>query len=471
MLRIQATRTVTLWESLLPAEVKMLPDDLAALDELLADGALLAPFRAHWEREIAAGVHRLGLSEGRPSIPMETYVRLMVLKHRHGWGYESLVAEVADSWHLRRFCLLDLIEAVPDESTVRKLTRRLGTPVVEELIRGVIAKAVRERRFRARALRVDSTVAQADIRYPTDAALAGDAVRTLYAAAKRVRAAVPAVTQKVRDRSRATGRRLRELGRTLARRTEEAKASVGHLTKEVAGQVKATVRDARKLLTQARRSRSRAGGVSKTKRAKAIAELERIASLADRVVEQIRKRFAGEKITDRLVSLFDTDARPVRRGKLAQPTEFGYVMQLAEVTQNTKRGARGLLMPPKLSPGSTHENTLLPQTVQELCSLGLAPREAAFDAGFGRHMTPEAMSEANPDMQLFITGNAANPGSRRTRRRRARYRVGCEGRIAHVKREYGARRSRLKGEHGARIWEGWAVLAYNLDTVAALDTG
>lgn len=226
MLRLEAARTATLWETLLPDEIRVLPDDLARLDELLDDPVLCAPFRAHWEREILAGVHRLGLVEGRRTIPMETYLRLMILKHRHGWGYESLVREVADSWHLRRFCLLDIIDRVPDESTVRKLTRRLGPDVVDELIRGIIDKAVRERRFRARALRVDSTVAEADIRYPTDVALAGDAVKLLVRAARHVGAAVPSVTRKVRDRSRTVARRVRALGRTLRRRTGEAKQAV-----------------------------------------------------------------------------------------------------------------------------------------------------------------------------------------------------------------------------------------------------
>lgn len=107
MLRVQAARTATLWESLLPEDVRVLPEDLAALDELLADPIVLATFRAHWEAEITAGVHRLGLIEGLlsvvtrsgPTIPMETYLRLMVLEHRHGWGYETLVREVADSFH------------------------------------------------------------------------------------------------------------------------------------------------------------------------------------------------------------------------------------------------------------------------------------------------------------------------------------------------------------------------------------
>jgi IS5 family transposase len=51
-------------------------------------------------------------------------------------------------------------------------------------------------------------------------------------------------------------------------------------------------------------------------------------------------------------------------------------------------------------------------------------------------------------------------------RRLARYRTGCEGRSSHLKRGYGLRRSRLRGDQGQRIWTGWAVLAYNLDTLA-----
>ncbi len=79
-------------------------------------------------------------------------MRLMVLKHRYGYGYRSLVAEVSDSIHLRRFCRIALTDRVPDESTVRKLTRRIGAETVNELTRALIEAAVRERRFRARAV-------------------------------------------------------------------------------------------------------------------------------------------------------------------------------------------------------------------------------------------------------------------------------------------------------------------------------
>jgi IS5 family transposase len=466
MLTLHRNDGDTLWDHLLPEGARVLPEDLARLDEVLADPGMLAPFRARFER-LADQCSADPLHRGRPTIPMATYLRLMVIKHRTGWGYETLVREVSDSLHLRRFCLIPLTSPVPDESTVRKLTRRLGHEVVDECIRGVIGKALRERRFRPRALRVDSTVAEADIRYPTDVGLAADAVRVLARSARRVRAAVPTVTRRVRDRSRAVGKRLRALGRTLRRRTGEAKAAVRRLTEETAEQARACLGEAKRVLAQARRSRSRAPGISRAGRARAIASLEQAIGLAERVVEQTRLRFAGEKIADRLVSLFDPDARPVRRGKLAKPNEFGYVVQLTEVTANTRRGARGLLLPPKLEAGSTHENALLPATAAELDAVGITVREAAVDAGFLRVRTQEALAKAGSP-EVFIAGDADNAGSPRTRRRRARFRVGCEGRISHLKRNYGAGRSRLKGTQGARIWESWAVLAYDLDTVARL---
>src|SRR3954471_13949554 len=171
MLTLEGEQVESLWDEVLPIEARELPDDLARLDRVLSDPALLSPVDAAWERSAR--------DRGRPSIAIATFVRLMVVKHRTGWGYETLVREVSDSLHLRRFCLIAIDQRVPDESTVRKLARRLGAEVVEEITRVVIAKAERETRFRGRAARIDSTVVEADVRYPTDATLALDGARAL----------------------------------------------------------------------------------------------------------------------------------------------------------------------------------------------------------------------------------------------------------------------------------------------------
>ncbi|MGH7920566.1 MAG: transposase [Candidatus Dormibacteraceae bacterium] len=454
MLTKHAGQVETVWESVFPQLLRTLPEDLARLDELLDAPELLKCFEQHWGRP--------NLAVGRPSMAMATYLRLMVLKHRHGWGYERLVGQVADSFQLRRFCHLSIVDEVPDESTVRKLTRRLGPELVDDLTRSLLRLAVSERGFKVRAMRCDSTVQESDVRYPTDSGLAADAIRVLARTARKVRTLIPGLTRHVRDRGRAAARRMRELNRSLRRRTGEAKQDVQRLTEEIGSLAKASIGQARRLLVEAkqatvtRRARRRELG--------AIAEMEEMIERSGKIVEQIRQRFAGEAIPNRLISLFDSDARPIRKGKKAKPNEFGQIVQYTELTPNTRRGSRGLLLPPQVAIGNPQENTLLPKTVAEVLALDLKPVEAVFDGGFKLKATLAAMAPVGST--VFIAGSRRNGGSRRTRKRLAAHRVGCEGRISHLKREYDAGRSRLKGGQGAEIWAGWSALAYNADTVA-----
>ena len=304
---------LSLWDEVLPIEARELPEDLARIDGLLADPGLLAPIRAHWDGEARAS-GRSAVGHGRPTIAMATYVRLMVVKQRTGWGYETLVREVSDSLHLRRFCLIALDMRVPDESTIRKLTRRLGHETVDEITRLVIAKAQRETRFVGRAVRVDSTVIEADIRYPSDAMLALQGTRALAREGRKLAGMVKGATATVRDRSRAVGRTVRQISKTLARRTGEAKRQVIELNSRAGTQIAKSAREARKLAAQARRAARGRGAKAKLR---AAAQLEQLAERCEKVAEQISRRARGLKITDRLVSIADPDARPIRKGKLA----------------------------------------------------------------------------------------------------------------------------------------------------------
>ncbi|MGH2880341.1 MAG: transposase [Solirubrobacteraceae bacterium] len=392
---------------------------------------------------------------------METFIRLMVLKTRYRWGYRSLVAEVSDSIHLRRFCRISLCERVPDESTVRKLARRIGPETVSELTRTLIARATREKRFRPRAVRIDSTVVEADVKYPTDAGLAAHGVRAFAREARKLAERIGESKRRVRDPSRAMGRRLRGIARTIRARSREAKAHVLKLTAQTGELLERSVSEARRLVGLAR---SKARGRGAKAKLKAVARLEQIADRREKVASQIKQRVAGEPIRERIVSLADPDARPIRKGKLGKPNEFGYVTQLAEVTENTKRGARGLILPAATAPGNPTENTLLPDTVAELKRLQISPRELALDGGFMPGPTNEALEALAPE-RVFISGRQ-EPGSRHTNRRLQRYRTGEEGRISYLKRCYGMGRSRLKGNEGQKIWTEWGILAYNADTLA-----
>jgi IS5 family transposase len=453
MLMLLSGQVESLWDEVLPVGVRELPDDLARLDWVLSDPLLLEPISTAWE----AGSRGCG----RPSIAMASFVRLMVVKQRTGWGYETLVREVSDSLHLRRFCLIGIDQRVPDESTVRKLARRLGPEVVEEITRVVIEKAVRETRFRARAARVDSTVVEADIRYPSDAMLALQGARVLAGEGRKLALMFKTTTVQVRDRSRSLGRTVGAISRTLARRTGEAKEQVMALNERAARIVERSAGEAARLAATVRTSACGRGAQAKLR---AAARLDELVERCRKVTEQIDRRVRGLKISDRLVPIADPDARPIRKGKLGRPTEFGYVAQICEVTENTRTGARGFVLPTAHAPGNPSENRLLPPTVAELELAGLRPREIVADGGFLSPQTVEALPDLRDD-QIHLSGRH-EPGSRRTRKRRARYRTGIEGRISHLKRGYGLHRSRLKGHDGMRTWTGWAILAYDLDTLA-----
>jgi IS5 family transposase len=325
----------SLWDEALPIEVRELPEDLAELDGVLADPELMMVLLERWREEVVE-TGRLVLTDGRPTIAMETYVRLMVLKARYRWGYRSLVVEVSDSIHLRRFCRIVLSERVPDESTVRKLTRRIGAETVNELTRCLIVEATRSQRFRARAVRIDSTVIEADVKFPTDADLAAHGVRVLAREGQKLAKLVRESQRRVRDRSRSVGRKLRALTRTIRRRSGEAKSEVLKVTAETGELLQRSVTETRALAVAVQRKARGRGAKTKLT---AAAKLEGLADRCEKVAAQIKQRVAGEPIRDRLVSLADPDARPIRKGKLGKPTEFGYVNQLAEVTENTRRGA------------------------------------------------------------------------------------------------------------------------------------
>src|SRR5580704_11949298 len=155
MLRLRDGQS-TVWEELLPAEARLLSAELAAVDSLLDDDRFLRPF-----------VEKFSCPIGRPTIPMETYLRLMYLKHRYTLGYETLVKEVTDSLSWRRFCRIRLDEPVPHSTTLIKLTKRCGTATVDDLNATLLRTAVERKVLHSRRLRVDTTAMEADVRYPT----------------------------------------------------------------------------------------------------------------------------------------------------------------------------------------------------------------------------------------------------------------------------------------------------------------
>jgi transposase, IS5 family len=155
----------SLWESVLPAEVRRMAPLLQQVDRWLDDEAFFAPFR-----------RQFSVLFGRPSIPMEVYLRMMFLKFQYKLGYESLCREVGDSISWRIFCRLNLDDAVPAPSTLSKITTRCGEDAVLRLNEALLARADAARLVKTGKVRADTTVVSANVEYPTDSGLLARAV-------------------------------------------------------------------------------------------------------------------------------------------------------------------------------------------------------------------------------------------------------------------------------------------------------
>jgi transposase, IS5 family len=445
----------TIWELLLPEEAKRLPAELAAVDAYLDDECFIAPWRVLFDRRL-----------GRPSVPIDTLLRLLYLKHRYQLGYESLCREVTDSISWRRFCRIPLDRPVPHPTTLVKLVRRAGPEMIEELNAALVAKLVQGKLLRGRKLRVDTTVVEADIDYPTDADLLEHAVRKLGGLVRRVKARGAASRTRFRDRGRAAGRRMKQLARTLRRRTGVAMVEVDRLTGEVAQIARQSLREVQVVMRNAR------GGLARRpddgRLGRLVGELAETITATERLLAQTDQRLAGNRvIPDRLVSLADPDARPIRKGKPQHPTQFGYTLLLAE-------DERGFIADHQVERGNPPDAPqLLPAVERVIAVTGRPPGTVVADRGFGTAANDQAV-EALGVKRIGLQRNGT-PGkvrlalerSRRFRRLR-NWRVGIEARISHLKRAFGLRRTRLRRLPGARTWVGLGIFAYNLQRMTVV---
>jgi IS5 family transposase len=445
----------SLWDQLLPPQARTLSDELATVDAWLADERFFEPYRRRFRTRI-----------GRPTVPVETYLRLMYLKHRYTLGYETLVREVADSLHWRRFCRIPLDGTVPHSTTLIKLTRKYGPEVLHELNTLLVRKARVRKVLRGQKLRMDTTVIQAPIEHPTDIGLLADGVRVVTRLVRRLHAAGAATRTAFRNRRRTVTGALRAVGQVLRRRTGEAKAVVEQHTARVLQVTRQVVRQAQRVLTNSRRVGRQGPAAAAIQRLRT--QLRTMVQRTTQGMAQTEQRLQGVlSIPDRLVSLFDPEARPIRRGKLGATTEFGYKALLTESEDR-------LITHYEVHEGNPGDGGLLPAAFERhVAAVGRQPRAVATDRGFGSKANEDFLrAHEVPRISLPYTGRLSvarhEHEHQRWFRRLQRWRAGQEATISLGSRKYEWRASRLRGRDGADLWLGFGVLVANLDRLVTL---
>jgi transposase, IS5 family len=318
----------SLVEVFLPDGEKLWDPVLRRIDEVLEDDALLDVMR-----EALARRHPLSQRRGRPGTPVAVALRMLVLKHLFDWSFDECEREVRANLVYRAFCRIEG-ERVPDAKTLIRLTHVLDGPTLKQLLERLVTLAGARRVVRGRRLRVDTTVVETNIHYPTDSTLLADGVRVLTRTLKRLRTAATDGEVLLRERTRSVGRRVFAIAQLSRRQAGQARvtARMQRLYRQLMSHSRAVVHQAETAVRQVARGTVRGFGRAQGTVEGLAQQLRETGGLVRRVLAQTRARIltGDTHYPDKLLSLFEPHTEAIRKGKAVKPTEFGKLVKIQE---------------------------------------------------------------------------------------------------------------------------------------------
>jgi transposase, IS5 family len=456
-------RERSLFEVLLPDGHKLWPDWLRKIDTLLEDEAVIEVVAQGLEARWPQSRRR-----GRPGTPAEVVIRMLILKHLFDWSYDDLEREVRANLVYRMFTRIDAGD-VPDAKTILKIARALGPEVIEQLHRQVVEVAKRAGVTHGRRFRIDTTVVETNVHYPTDSTLLQDGVRVLTRTMQRASTALGDRAGRIRNRLRSVTRRVLIIG--YEARSPKTRDALVKSYRKLMATTRAVLRDTATMVRRlGQRVRTASPHVQPMLR-RAQQQLQEMRPLVQRVVDQTRARILGgdTHVPDKVLSVFEPQTETIRKGKIAKPNEFGQLVTIQESEHqiitgydvHTTRPADVTLWRPALD---RHETIF-----------GRAPDLAAADRGFASAGNEQAAIDRGVRRVILPRRGPKSPARRAYERQRwfrrgQRWRVGCEGRISVLKRRHGLNRCRYHGEDGMHRWVGLGVIANNLVSTATFSS-
>jgi transposase, IS5 family len=444
----------SLWSGFLHEDVSDLWEPwMRRADDVLNDETLV-------ERVLEAQGRRWKKSRtrGRLQTPAEVVLRFLVLKHIRDWSYQTLEREVRANLVYRSFARIGS-EKVPDAKTLGRLGQVLGSDVVAQLHQRVVELAVEKKIVPGRKMRVDTTVVETNIHYPTDSSLLGDGARVLTRVMKRVEAAAGGLARKIRNRMRTVRQKVRAIA--LASRQKGAAGEQKRrplyrgllsVTRKIVKQAQGVVQEMKQF---GRQKRQRVSGLRN--------QLATMTERVQQVVQQTKARVLGgnTKYSNKIVSVFEPQTEIIRKGKASKPTEFGKLVKIQEAENQ-------IITHYEVYDQRPSDASLLVDAVEKHREqTGRVPHTVAADSGFYTQAN-EKQLEASGVKRISIPNRKTRSPERRAHQKQRwfkkgqRWRTGCEGRISVLKRRHGLNRCLYRGPEGMQRWVGLGVIADNL---------
>ena len=446
-------------DGLIVEEVSDLREDwMKHADQVLADEQIVtAVYEALRKRHPKSG------SRGRLGTPAETVLRLLILKHVRNWSYEVLEREARANLVYRDFTRVGGGK-MPDAKTIGRWGLAVGPQVLKQVHERLVKIAQDQGIAVGRRMRVDTTVVETNIHYPTDSSLLGDGVRVLTRAMKKISEIAGEVGAKLRDRRRSVKLRVLDIARAARAKgpqsQEKLKRAYGKLltsTSRVVGQAK---RFAKEIAKGVKRS---SDIVAQLALEGLKQQLDEMVPRVQQVMKQARARvFRGDtRAEGKILSVFEPSTEVIRKGKAGKPNEFGKMVKLQEAENQIVIDYEVYDRRPNDS------DLLIPAIETHQTRFGRTPYLVAADAAFysGKN---ELDAKAKGVKRVCIPNRSTkSPERKREQKKRwfrngQKWRTGCEGRISVTKRRHGLNRCRYRGDIGMRRWVGLGVIADNI---------
>lgn len=403
---------------------------------------------------------------GRDGLNAEQTLRSFILQRVKNWDLRELRERIADGLTLRIFTAFHS-RPVPSHHSFHRAFSRLTPETMRDLNEAVVKAAVALGLEDGEKLRLDTTVVETDIHFPTDGTLLWDGVRVITRLVKRLREKLPQLSGSFPDRTRRAKRRSQQIsrltGKSRPRQQVRKYRDLIRITEEV-------LEKAGRLAAQAKKVKGLdpfTAGVVET----LVGQIAEFRRLGERVVAQTRRRvLQGEQlpVQDKVFSIFEPHTDLIMRGKVRTPVEFGHKVLLVESGQ-------GLITDYQILKGNpADQDHVKPVLAQHQQCFGAPPKLLAGDRGFYSEDNVAACKQAQVTSEcLPQRGGSKTPEREAHEKSRAfkagqRFRAGIEGRISVLFRGRGMKRCLCESLERFETFVGIAVLANNLLVLAAL---
>lgn len=407
--------------------------------------------------------HPRSRTRGRLGAPAEIVLRMLLLKHIRNWSFDVVEREVRPNLLYREFTRV-YAGKVPDSKALGRQALALGPEVIELIHQRVVELAVENKVVQGRKMRVDTTVVETNIHYPTDSSLLGDGNRVLTRLMKKVTALAGPVGTKMRDRSRSVKLRVLDIARAARSKVPQSQEKLKQAYRKLLDSTGRVVGQARRFSQEIADGVKRCAGFMQQAALEGLRqEIDTMLPRVKQVIQQTKARILGgdTHAVGKLFSIFEESTEVIRKGKAGKPNEFGKMVKVQEAENQVVIAFAVYDQRPSDS------DLLIPAIEMHEQRMGRTPDLAAGDAGFyaAKHVAEaQQMGVKRVSVPSRSTKSAALKREQKKRwfKKGQKWRTGCEGRISVLKRRHGLNRCRYKGIRGMKRWTGLGVIADNL---------